>query len=109
MTPRTTTMGRRAHGTGSIWTERRRAGDVWMGQVRVEGKQRQRTLGRVRSRGASDGLTRAMAERALREFRDEAEAQAAADARAPADAAKLRSIATEHLRHLESNDTKAST
>ena len=57
---------RRAYGSGSVWRERRKRFDVWMGQVRVtpEGHasvQRQRVLGRVRTPGANDGMTRQMA------------------------------------------------
>lgn len=68
---------KRSYGTGSIWKEQRRGYRVWIGQVRVaqgtRSAQRQRVLGRVRSPGGADGLTRQMAERALRDFRRSAE------------------------------------
>lgn len=61
---------RRAYGSGSVWTEPRSRGrSVYVGQVCVHGRQVQRVLGQVRQNGGKDGLTRAMAERALRDLR----------------------------------------
>lgn len=98
---------RRSWGSGSLITETQRTGRVvWIGQVRVGGKQRQKTLGQ---KTGPEAITKRQAEAALRAFRDEADAQAAVEARTPVAQATLRSTATEHLRHLESNDTKAST
>jgi integrase len=98
---------RRSWGTGSLMQETQRTGRVvWIGQVRVDGRQRQRVLGAA---SGPDGLTKRQAEAALRAFRDETEAQALADAQERASAATLRSIAIEHLAHLRANDTKAST
>lgn len=48
-----------------------------MGAVRVGGRQHQRVLGEKRKTGAADGLTRAMAEKALREVRGAIEEEAA--------------------------------
>ena len=98
---------RRSWGSGSLMEEKQRSGRVvWIGQVRVAGKQRQKVLG---PKSGQDALTKREAERALRAFRDDAEASAASQARAPVREATLRSTATAHLAHLETNDTKAST
>ena len=55
----------RRHGQGSIWVEQRARGSVYIGQVRVNGKQYQRTLGPVRTQGGKDGLTRAGAQKGV--------------------------------------------
>lgn len=95
-------MTRRAYGSGSVWAEKRRDYEVWMGQVRVAGAQRQKVLGRVRSRGGKDGMTRAMAERALRDFRAQAENDAAREVPS-VDVATvtLKEAGERHCRHLE--------
>lgn len=95
----------RAHGTGSIWPEKRTGGEVWIGQVRVDGRQYQRTLGRKRKNGAKDGLTRGMAERALRDVRDEIEKEADEDAsRAKDQELLLSAVAEDHFIDLETVD-----
>jgi len=72
---------RRSHGTGSIWIEKRSGGrEVWLGAVRVGGRQHQRVLGPKRRPGSDDGLTRAMAEKRLREVRTEIEEAVAKEA-----------------------------
>lgn len=99
--------GRRSYGSGSLIEEKQRTGRVvWIGQVRVGGKQKQRTLGPKAGPGA---LTKRQAEAALRAFRDEAEASAAAQAQTPTSRVSLGAVAAQHLQHLESNGTKAST
>jgi integrase len=68
---------KRSHGQGTIWTEQRARGRVvYMGAVRVNGKQHQRLLGDVRKQGTKDGLTRAGAEARLRDIRVQVEAEA---------------------------------
>ena len=69
---------RRRHGQGALWQEQRVKGAVWCGQISLNGVQRQRVLGPMRRPGTKDGLTRAQAERALREFRADAEQTARA-------------------------------
>ena len=69
----------RVHGQGSIWTEQRAQGrTVYMGAVRVAGKQYQRLLGDVRKTGTKEGLTRSLAEARLREIRAQIEDEAGA-------------------------------
>ncbi len=98
---------RRSWGSGSLIEEKQRSGrTVWIGQVRVAGKQKQRTLG---PKTGSDALTKRQAEAALRAFRDEAEASVAAQAQTPTSRVSLRVVAAQHLQHLESIGTKAST
>lgn len=71
----------RAHGTGSIREEDRAGGKkVWIGAVRVGGRQHQKVLGPKRKDGAKDGLRRQDAEKALRAFRVEAEQKVAENA-----------------------------
>jgi integrase len=96
-------VGRRAYGSGSIWTEPRRGYEVWVGQVRVAGQQRQKVLGRVRMRGAKAGMTRAKAERELREFRAQVDSEIARPA-VSGDASShgtLADVGDRHCRHLE--------
>lgn len=94
---------KRSYGTGSIWKEQRRGYQVWIGQVRVpvgtRSIQRQRVLGRARSSGSSDGLTRQMAERTLREFRVQAERDSATVERS-ATTQTVVSIAERHIAQL---------
>jgi len=72
-----------------------------MGQIRVNGKQRQKMLGRVRSKGGSDGLTRAMAERALRDFRASEEDAAEREEAMPTKAkTTLADVAEVHFHYL---------
>jgi integrase len=92
----------RTHGTGSLWKEDRARGrKVWVGQVRVGNRQYQRTLGDTRTAGGSDGLTRAGAERALRDVRTGLEAEEAnrKDNRERV-ATTLAEVMEEQLRHL---------
>lgn len=94
--------GRRAHGTGSIWVEKRVRGDVWVGQVRVGGKQYQRTLGKTRTSATRSGLTRTQAEKELRVVRERIEAEVAAEAsRRPGSEVRLSRLAEIHFNELE--------
>lgn len=103
----TTAKNRRSWGTGSLMEERQKTGRVvWLAQIRVHGKQRQRTLGPKTGPGA---LTKRQAEAAMRDFRREAEAEAARSAQSEARRPTLSTIAHEHLDYLETGDTKAST
>jgi integrase len=86
----------RRHGQGSIWTEKRARGRVFVGQVSVNGRLYQRVLGVERRAGEKDGLTRAMAEARLREVRREIEA----DAGARSDLT-LREAGERYLAHIE--------
>lgn len=61
-------MMTRAYASGSICKERRKGYEVWMGQVHVDGKQRQKPLGRVR-RTAKGRPTRGLAEREVADHR----------------------------------------
>ena len=93
---------RRTHGTGSIWSEERTRGEVWIGQVRVEGKQYQRTLGKKRSSTSRSGLTRSQAEKALRVIRAQIEAEVAAEvSRRPGAEVRLSRLAEIHFDELE--------
>lgn len=98
---------RRAYGSGSIWREERTCFDVWVGQVRVGPEaggsvQRQRVLGRVRIPGTNAGMTRQMAERALRELRTEVEAEVATkDAVPPRATTTVAEAGKRHCRQLE--------
>lgn len=94
-------MGKRAAGTGSIWSEARKGHEVWVGQVRVAGCQYQRTLGRKRRNGSDDGLTRAMAERRLREVRDQLEAEVPNDPDSQRAPLTLAEIGQTHIERLE--------
>ena len=98
---------RRSWGSGSLMSETQRTGRVvWIGQIRVGGKQRQRTLGPKSGTGA---LTKRQAEAALRAFRDELEAQTDAEARSSTQSPTLRATALAHLAYLESDDRKTTT
>ena len=90
---------RRSHGQGSIWTEPRARGRaVYVGAVRVAGKQHQRLLGDVRKAGSRGGLTRSGAEARLREVRAQIESEAGKQA---ADMT-LRAAGERYLAHIES-------
>src|SRR4051812_6965671 len=96
-----TAKNRRAHGSGSVWTEPRKGYAVWMGQIRVDGVQKQKVLGRVRTRGGNDGLTRAFAERALRAFRTQVEEEMRAAATPAPVATTLEEVAKRHFAYLQ--------
>jgi integrase len=68
-----------------------------MGAVRIGGKQYQRVLGDVRKPGTNEGLTRAVAERRLREVRAELELQVKDDRGADV---TLRAGGERYLRHI---------
>lgn len=90
---------RSAYGSGSVWKEPRArgGGEVWVGQVRVAGKQRQRTLGP--SKGP-DALSTREARRALETWRTELEIEAVRRARQNG-ADSLKQVAERHLAYLE--------
>src|SRR4051812_26410533 len=101
-------IAKRAYGSGSI-VERR--GDYY-GKWRVDGKQVWRLLGPKRSRGESDGLTRAQAEARLRQLMAEHAAQAAAKkAKKQSEPTKtIRQLAELYLEHArERRGLKATT
>jgi integrase len=89
---------RAAYGSGSTRKEKQASGKVvWIGQVYVAGRQRQRTLGPA---SGPEALSTRQARRALEAVRAEleaAEAQRAATDRT----STLRTVAEEHHRHLE--------
>ena len=67
---------RHRNGTGSVVVR----GDVYHGKWRgSDGRQLMRRLGRVRQRGARDGLTRAQAERELRGVMSEVQSNVSRD------------------------------
>lgn len=103
-------MGKRAHGTGSIWSEKRSTYEVWMGQVRVDRKQHQKVLGRKRKSGAADGMTRQEAERTLRTWRTDLEETAAIDAvEVPRDRLRLSVVGEDHCEKLLSRKGRRET
>jgi hypothetical protein len=88
-------MARRSYGSGSLWPEKRKKGEVWYaswwaGPVRVK-----RKIGPKRGPGSSDGLTRAEAERELRR-RVERDVVVARPARRT-----LKQAGEEYIDHLE--------
>lgn len=96
-------MARRAFGTGSIWKEKRTGYEVWVGQVRVDRKQHQKVLGRVRTSadGPGIGKTRREAERELQTVRVSLEEKAASDVvEEPRDRARLSVVGEEHCQKL---------
>lgn len=98
---------KRAHGQGTIWTEPRARGRVvYMGAVRVGGKQYHRLLGDVRKPGTKEGLTRAMAEARLREVRAEIEAEVEDD---DSEALTLREAGERYLSMLARRNLKRAT
>lgn len=62
---------RRSYGSGALSVRKDARGrETWYGQVWVQGRRLNRALGRKRQTGSRDGLTRAQAERKLRELLD---------------------------------------
>jgi integrase len=59
-------MARRSYGSGSLWAEKRKNGEVWFGSWWAGPVRVKRRIGPKRGPGSSDGLTRAEAERELR-------------------------------------------
>ncbi len=76
---------------------------VWVGQVRIANQQKQRVLGDVRKEGADDGLTRAMAERALRDVRArlEEESTRPTQSQGLSETRTLTQVAERHFAYLE--------
>jgi hypothetical protein len=68
-------VGRRPHGTGSLFIRTSRSGaEAWYAQWRVGGRLVKRRVGPTRASSPKDGLTRAQAERECRRLdRDEPE------------------------------------
>lgn len=61
------TRSRRAHGTGTLYTEKRANGlEVWYGRWHLSGRRVNRRLGPKRQRGTGHGLNRTQAEAELR-------------------------------------------
>lgn len=90
---------RRSYGTGSLPARRNASGvETWYGQVRVGDRFIKRVLGPKRSPGSREGLTKAQAERRLRELIDEVRAApAVTDRMTVADAGERR---IDHLEHV---------
>lgn len=65
-------VARRAYGSGSLQSKRLKSGgEVWVGRwYDASGSRVKRHVGPKRSRGGSEGMTRAQAERALRKLID---------------------------------------
>jgi hypothetical protein len=61
-------VAKRAYGTGSLRVVRNSWVGLWYGP---DGRRVKRTLGAVRSPGSKEGLTKAQAERALRQIREQ--------------------------------------
>jgi integrase len=89
---------RAAYGSGSIRKEKQASGKVvWIGQVYVAGKQRQRTLGPA---SGPEAMSTRQARRALEAVRVELEAAEAQRATTDKNGT-LRAVAEEHHRHLD--------
>ncbi len=90
---------RRSYGTGSLRARRDAQGvETWYGQARVGDRFIKRALGPKRSPGGRDGLTKAQAERRLRELIDETRANPSVSERMTvADAGERR---IDHLEHV---------
>lgn len=97
---RASKKARAAYGSGSLMKEPRArgGGEVWIGQVRVAGNQRQRTLGP--SKGP-DALSTRQARRALETWRSELEVEAVRRARHNG-ADSLKQVVERHLAYLKS-------
>lgn len=83
--------GRRTYGTGSLLIER----GSYYGQFRIAGRQVKRKLGAVRKPGTRDGLTKAQAERRLRQLIE------ATDTAPPTERLTLAVAGERYVRHLE--------
>lgn len=89
---------RAAYGSGSVRKEKQASGKVvWIGQVYVAGKQRQRTLGPA---SGPDVMSTRQARRALEAVRAELEAAEAQCATKDKNGT-LKAVAEEHYRHLQ--------
>lgn len=106
-------MARRDYGAGSLWIEDRANGrKVYAAQFSVAGRQYQRVLGPVRTAHSREGLTRAQAEKALREARatvEQASLHERESRQASPPRATLREVADMHIRWLEGRGRRAST
>jgi integrase len=92
-------MGKRTYGTGSL----RAVGGSWIGSwYGPDGRRVKRSIGRVRTGGSKDGLTKAQAEKELRRIR-EAEALIVATKRIT-----MKDAGAEHLLRLELKGRKKS-
>jgi integrase len=96
---------RRSYGTGSLYVREDGAGrETWYGKWRTNGRQIKRAVGPVRTPGARDGLTRAQAEKKLRDLMAETPA-----ARPTTERLTLAEVAPRYLAYLESKGRKRST
>ena len=94
---------RRPYGTGSLSVRSsRRAGETWYAQIWLDGRRVKRALGPKRQPGSSDGLTRAQAERKLRQLLDQAKPP-------PAERLTVEEVGSLLLTHLEILGRKPST
>ena len=96
---------RRSYGTGTLIEREDSAGRLtYYGKWRSNGRQLKRRIGPKRAPGARDGLTRAQAEKKLRDLMAETPA-----ARPTAERLTLAEVAPRYLRHLQAKGRKWST
>jgi len=93
-------MARRTYGTGSL----REINGRWVGKWWANGVQVKRTIGRVRTPGEADGLTKLQAEKRLRELMEADQVVRSIDGRKG-----LRDAAAAFLGHLNATGAKRST
>lgn len=97
-------MARRSYGSGALWSRKNSSGrETWYAQVWLDGRQVRRALGPKRAAGLRDGITRAQAEKKLRELID-------SDAR-PQDGSRvtLAELSGPFLRHCKQRQLATST
>ena len=96
---------RRSYGTGTLIEREDSAGRLtYYGKWRSNGRQLKRRIGAKRAPGARDGLTRAQAEKKLRDLMAETPAT-----RPTAERLTLAEVAPRYLRHLQAKGRKWST
>lgn len=94
---------KRPYGSGGLFARtNRRGGETWYAQIWLEGRRVKRALGLKRQPGSSDGLTRAQAERKLRQLLDQAKPP-------PVERLTVEEAGSLLLTHLETMGRKLST